>query len=121
MTWFPLPLQNAMYTAIYEQWVFRKDNDTLGMVLYTRPEDTNTEDWAGYELLHRMHHWSRAYAHLTHMVIVPLQDVEAAPALQVQVNLWVTSWTAHSEQDAADETWGCPAHERAFVRALWWW
>ena len=34
-----------------------------------------------------------------------------------------TSWTAHSEQDAhvADETWVCPAHERAFVRALWWW
>ena len=74
-----------MYTAIYEQWVFLKDSDTLGTVLYTRPEDTNTEDWAGYELLHRMHHWSRAYAHLTHMVIVPLQDVEAAQALQVQV------------------------------------
>ena len=30
-----------------------------------------------------MHHWSRAYAHLTHMVIVPLQDVEAA-----QVQVW---------------------------------
>ena len=85
VTWFPLPLQNALYTAIYEQWVFLKDSDTLGTVLYTRPENTNTEDWAGYELLHRMHHWSRAYAHLTHMVIVPLQDVEAAQALQVQV------------------------------------
>ena len=85
VTWFPLPLQNALYTAIYEQWVFLKDSDTLGTVLYTRPEDTNTEDWAGYEPLHRMHHWSRAYAHLTHMVIVPLQDVEAAQALQVQV------------------------------------
>ena len=85
MTWFPLPLQNALYTAIYEQWVFLKDSDTLGMVLYTRPEDTNTEDWAGYDLLRRMHHWSRAYAHLTHMVIVSLQDVEAVQALQVQV------------------------------------
>ena len=85
VTWFPLPLQNALYNAIYEQWIFLKDSDTLGTVLYTRPEDTNTEDWAGYELPHRMHHWSRVYAHLTHTVIVPLQDVEAVQALQVQV------------------------------------
>ena len=85
MTWFPLPLQMALYNAIYEQWIFLKDNDTLGTALYTRPEDTNREHWASYELLQRMHHRSRAYAHLTHTVIVPLQDVEAAQALQVQV------------------------------------
>ena len=85
VTWFPLLLQNALYNAINEQWIFMKDSDTLKTVLYTRPEDTNTEDWAGYELLHRMHYWSRAYAHVTHTVIVPLQDVEAAQALQVQV------------------------------------
>ena len=81
VTWFPLPLQNALYNAIYEQWIFLKDSNTLGTILDTRPEDTNTEDWAGYELLHRMHHWSHAYAHVTHTVIVPLQDVEAAQAL----------------------------------------
>ena len=70
VTWFPLPLQIALYNAICEQWIFLKDNDTLGTVLYTRLEDTNTEDSAGYQLLHRMHHWSRAYAHLTHTVKV---------------------------------------------------
>ena len=86
MNWFRLPLQNALYNAyIYERWIFLKDSNTLGTVLYTRPKDTNTEDWAGYELLHCMHHWSRAYAHLTITVILPLQDVEAAQALHVQV------------------------------------
>ena len=32
-----------------------------------------------------MHHWSRAFAHMTHTVIVPDQDIRAAQALQVQV------------------------------------
>ena len=99
ITRFPLPLQNALYNTIYEQWFFLIDSDTLGTVLYTRPEDTNTEDWAGYELLHSMHHWSRAYAHLTHMVIVPLQDIDAAQLSSAGAG-WVTSWTAHSKQDA---------------------
>ena len=85
VTSFPLLFQNALYNAIYEQWIFLKDSETLGPVLYTRPEDTNTEDLAGYELPHRMHHWSRAYAHLTHMAIVPLQDVEDAHTVWVQV------------------------------------
>ena len=83
VTCFPLPLQNALYNAIYEQSIFWKDSDTLGTILYTRPEYTNTEDRAGCELPHGMHHWSRAYTHVTHTVIVPLQDVEGAQALQV--------------------------------------
>ena len=87
-----------MYKAIYEQWIFLKDNDTLGTLLYTRPEDTNTEDGARYELLHRMHHWSRGYAHLTHTVIVPLQDVEAAQALQVQIGSHCGQHTANKMQ-----------------------
>ena len=94
VAWFPLPPQNALYNAIYGQWIFLKDSDTLGMVLHTRPEDTNTEDYEGCELLHRMHHWSRAYAHLTHTVIVPF--VEAAQALQVQVG-------SHCGTDGVDD------------------
>ena len=120
MTWFPVPLQNALYNAIYEQCIFLKDNDTLGTLLYTRPEDTNTEDRAGYELLHRMHYWSRAYAHLTHTVIVLFRDVEAAQALQVQVG-------SHRGQHTANKMHTLPmklgdaAHDWAFIRALWWW
>ena len=50
---------------------------------------------AGYELLHRMHHWSRVYAHLTRPIIFPLQDVEAVQALQVQVGSHCGQHTAN--------------------------